>query len=665
MRNIYILLSTMLLAAGLFSCSKESPFSGTDNHLLALNLTVGEQEYKGVVTSDNKIHITVPLELDLNNAKVAYIISEQASILPMPEKVNDWNNDQVFNVISYNGDKRTYTVHILRQKETAQNDVVLATDADVKAFAEKGISRVNGNLIIGRETGGDSITGIDALTYLTKVDYNVVVNPTYKGQDLSGLRNVTEMGGLKVDGNKFLKKLTLKSLETVYEDMVVKSDLLTEINLPKLVEVRGRFDVQANGITSVELPELLKTKEFRVQGNKLSELNVKRLESIAGDFILDNLPSLSQVNLSKLQLVSGNFTFKSLGSLGTCSLPSLVTVGGNFSLQNCGNIAEFYLPMLAQTKSFNFSNNKKLTRVMVPEMKEVDGDFNLSGIPIKSLDQVSVKSVSGKVKLSDLTSLQSVKGFIENLSKAQSIELNYILAQEVLDLSHIPLEDISISNCSNLAGITLPNEVNSFALQGTYSYKLEQIPVINGLHKVKDFSITNMVKKEVSSYTLEDLETVENNLTVRIANADQIKFPALKQVGGTFSIPCVTNMYFDDHQGDVSVGSVVCPLLETAHSLSIDSPDLQSVDFPKLTTLDGLKIVSNYPVNNNSKLINLSGFKAIKSVREVETSNLKVFSDYSFLRTVVENGSLEKFSARGNYYNPTLSDLKAGKFIQP
>jgi len=149
-----------------FSCSNDSPFSGTDNRLLSLKLMVNEQEYKGVVTADNTIEITVPVETDLNNAKVEYTISEQASILPNPEKITDWNNEQVFNVISYSGEKRTYIVRVIRLKGEATNDVVLTTDEEVRAFAEKNISRIRGNLIIGKESGADSIKNIDALTLL-------------------------------------------------------------------------------------------------------------------------------------------------------------------------------------------------------------------------------------------------------------------------------------------------------------------------------------------------------------------------------------------------------------------------------------------------------------------------------------------------------------------
>lgn len=62
------------------------PFNGEDNRLLSFSLTTGGKEYKGGAVKNSEIIISLPVETDLNNAKVAYTLSENATILPEPEK---------------------------------------------------------------------------------------------------------------------------------------------------------------------------------------------------------------------------------------------------------------------------------------------------------------------------------------------------------------------------------------------------------------------------------------------------------------------------------------------------------------------------------------------------------------------------------------------------
>ena len=56
-------------------------------------------------------------------------------------------------VTSYNGKERTYHYSLSRTLIVGEGDVLLETAEDVEAFAARGISRIEGNLIIGKETG--------------------------------------------------------------------------------------------------------------------------------------------------------------------------------------------------------------------------------------------------------------------------------------------------------------------------------------------------------------------------------------------------------------------------------------------------------------------------------------------------------------------------------
>lgn len=664
MKKINYILSVIFLLAILFSCSYDSPFSGTDNRLLSLNLTVDGEAYKGVMAKGNVVNITVPLELDLNAAKVHYTISEEARILPDPVKVDDWNNDQVFNVIAYNGKKRTYIVRIIRQKVIANNDVLLATDEQVKEFAEKGISGVEGNLIIGRESGIDSVSNIDALTYLKKVNYKIIVNPTYKGKDLAGLRNVTEMGGLQIIDNRFVKNLTLKSLQVVYEDIVIKGDTIKTIYFPEVKEIKGSIDIRANAITGLNFRKLQKTGNLSLRGSRLSILKAPKMKMVRGDFVLDKLPALERVDLRKLERIDGAFTIMGLSRLGTLSLPELKSIGNSFLMKNSSGISEFYLMALEEAKMITIQNNTKLSRLVVPNLKKVNGDFVITACPLRKLNQVAVQTIGGKLSLVNLTNIQDITPFLKSIKNVQAINLTFLLLDGTLDLSDIVFQKLNIDNCSNLVEIVLPPKLTTFKLKGNAAFRYDKIPNIKGLKSVDDFSIENIVTKKALDYTLPDLETVGNNFIIKIANINVLHLAKLKAVKRTFNLPCVSSIYQHNHEGEVSLNTVICPLLESVKSIFIDSPDLESVDFPKLSTVQELRVVSYYPVNNNSKLKNLNGFKALTSLTSVETKNLKEFTDYSFLKTVVENGSLKKVQSQKNKYNPTLNDLKAGKYVQ-
>lgn len=663
MKNIYKTLSAILLAAMLFSCNNDSPFSGTDNRLLSLNLMVNGQEYAGVMTSENTVNITIPLELDLNNAKAVYTISEQAHILPDPAKITDWNNEQVFNVISYNGDKRTYIVRIIRKKEETGNTVLLATDADVKAFAEKGISRVGGNLIIGRETGTDSVSNIDALTYLTKVDYKIIVNPTYKGKDLSGLRNLAEVGGMQINENKFLKNVTLKSLQTVYEDFVILNDTISVIHLPELANIIGKVDIQANGITGLELPALQQVGSFYAKGSKLSILKVNKLKEVFGNFTLAHLPLLQRVDFSKLQHISGAFVGTNLNALGTFSLPILEKVEGNFTMENSSGITEFYLPVLEQIKAVRIYNNAKLARLIAPKLKLVDGDFMFYGCPVKNFDQVAVEIINGKLTLSQLSSLQNIDSFFKSLKKVTDIEMNFVLVDGPIDLSHIDFKNnLRVINCSNLEHLKLPEELNEIVIQGAWNFRQKAVTQLSGLKKAKKIHYQTLKLETPQDFILKDVKEVTEELWISIGNITSISIPDVEKV---------MDLQLNDG-GDKSLKTITMDkLMAITYRAILTSTVLQTFDAPKLKEISILISISTGTNEVNEAMQNLNGLQSLEHITQFSFTNLRAFSDYTFLKKSIEKGIMtealwqKNVELRNVYYTPTFQDLKEGRYVKP
>jgi signal recognition particle subunit SEC65 len=660
MRKVKQIILTLLLMFVVFSCSNDSPFSGTDNRLLSLKLMVNEQEYKGVVTADNTIEITVPVETDLNNAKVEYTISEQASILPNPEKITDWNNEQVFNVISYSGEKRTYIVRVIRLKGEATNDVVLTTDEEVRAFAEKNISRIRGNLIIGKESGADSIKNIDALTYLKKVDYRVIINPTYKGRDLSGLRNVTEVGELRINDNKFVQDLTLKSLQIVYEDLFIKTDTLREIHFPELVRINGNVRIEASRITGLDLPRLETVSGFSLKGDRLSMLRARKLENITGDLTFESLLSLARVDLPKLQQVTGNVTMKGLNTLGTLSLPVLKTVEGNFTLENSPAIVEFFIPSLERTRSFKISNNVKLSRMMVPKIEEADGDFMLSGCPFDNLNQVSVKVINGKLSLIRLTSLQDVKPFFKSLQKVADIDVNYLLMEGSLDISHLDFNGtLKIQNCSNLEHVKLPKELNEIAISGASNFSPPTITEISGLVKANKITYSTLRLETPRDFVIKELKEVANELSLNIGNVVNVSLPDL-EIAASIQIR-------DDNQGTLK--SITIDKLISTGRIILNSTSLETLKAPLLKEITNILNINGG--RGNSAMQDLNGLSSLESITSLTLYNLPSFKDYTFLKKSIDSGVMTEDRWNKNVklqnvaYTPTFQDLKDGQYVKP
>ena len=125
----------------------------------------------------------MPEGVSVQGAKAEVLCSELATITPDPSNITDWEGNQTLTVTSYNGKERTYHYSLSRTLIVGEGDVLLETAEDVEAFAARGISRIEGNLIIGKETGSvkeDSLLSFAALSGVKEVSGTVLINPDRK-----------------------------------------------------------------------------------------------------------------------------------------------------------------------------------------------------------------------------------------------------------------------------------------------------------------------------------------------------------------------------------------------------------------------------------------------------------------------------------------------------
>ena len=86
-----------------------------------------------------------------------------------------------------------------------------------------------------------------------KVDYNIIINPTYKGKELSGLRNVKEAGSIILQSDK-LQNGTFRHLKKVYGDIVIIGASLKEVAFPELISLDGQLKATKTGVKEISLP---------------------------------------------------------------------------------------------------------------------------------------------------------------------------------------------------------------------------------------------------------------------------------------------------------------------------------------------------------------------------------------------------------------------------
>lgn len=664
-KNIRVLL-LLIFAISITACKDQinTPFTGNDNRILELSLTDSKgQKYVATLTGENTFQFVIPANIDLSGAKVSYRISDQAEILPKPTDVENWNNDQAFQVRSYSGQRRTYLVQVIRERDELPNTVRLTTDDEVKAFVAKGVSHIEGDLIVGALTGKDSISNIDALTSLEKVDYDIIINPTYKGTDLSGLRNVREAGGIFIRSQK-LKNATFKHLNVVYGNVDITGDALKQISMPQVSHINGTLKVTKVAISEFSLPRLETLGVFNISFcDWVSTISLRSLKSISGNLNIEKLTKLGTLNAPKLEMVNGNMLFNTLPLFGVLSLNKLVSVGNiDFSLVN---ITELYLNELTECGKLSI-NATSLRTLIAPHLKVINGDFSLIGCGVSNLSQLGVEKISGKLSFTNLSNFQDMVSLSSQIKEVKEVSLIDINADGKWDFSSSGVQKLNIERCRNVQELILPKEMVSVDIKGDNMMQLKSMVKISGLQKVSEiFSINAYHLAQAQDVTIDLVKA--QTISVKCSNLNSLVLPNLEetaQIDYSY-ISAAHDGNKKEIQAKCALRKLVAPKLQTIDRLSFNVYDLEILDMPALKSIkDNLSITCYHPKNQNKVLANLSGLKSLEEVPKVVFANLTGFQDYTFLKKAVEKGTLTTLSVKNCLYAPTLDDLKAGKYTQ-
>ena len=671
MNNINIKTIIISLLAPLFmvTCNDDdSAFSGNDNHIASFQLKQGENTFYAAISQD-KLTVTVPANLSLQGATATIIISELASISPDPSSITDWDNEQTFTVTSYNGNKQTYIYNVAHNAVSKDGDVALLTQADVDAFAALELSELDGSLTIGAATGQDSIYSLKGLEKLKQVKYDLIINPTYAGSDLEGLENLELIGSLQIMRNKKLKNVTLPKLQAIMLGLTINEGGLETLQFPELLKVDNEISLMnLDSLLVMEFPKLKSvvnnvTLQAGWNINKLQKIHFPALEKIGGKLDITNWKEVTETAFPNLLNVR-ELNISSLNKLEKMEFPSLEKVGG---------------------KMYFAVTNENITAVDFSSLTAINGDFTLPDFPkITTSDWIkSLATVSGKLQIYD-SQVTSLKDILPALAEAEELIVSYAPNLSEVDLTRLKVGSLAFEGTSNPKKI-IANETCETKLSFRYAV-IEKVPDLSGIKHLGGLVISGC--NAITEVELNEIESVADDLIFEYCfGFKNLKMPALKEVGAKFFLNGNFATEFDfpllekvgvflyNAQGrqdalvpvDLSFPSLTRSEGYFNVLTSGNGSIVSNLSFPKLAYVGDYFQLSAFTNPENNYIKDLDTFSALTYIGgNVTIEGQRALTSFEGLKNtlekVLEGESL--WTVRNNAYNPTVDDLKAGKWKQ-
>jgi hypothetical protein len=686
------------------ACSDDNtpviPEDADDNFITSVIITVNDQSYTANI-AENTITMTVPYTVSLNNSQVKFEYTPSAAILPDPSTITDWDTERIFRVTSYNGDANEYTYKVVKDEIRYEGDVELKAAADVAAFVATDVTVIKGNLIIGSdEENADPLTDISALSLLKEVEGDIIIRDSYNGADLTGLDNITAIGGLQIGSvdafatNSTLYMVAMKSLKNVTGNILVRNNQVAYVQFDNLAAIEGNVVFSSSSLQSFEFPKLTTvTGDFDVQGTTDDE--------------------------------------KAGGEIVSLEIPELTTVGGKIGINNLEKLISMRFPKLKEAGSIDFASVPVLLETLsLPELSVVNGDINLTSNYVAS-DAFSSTGNNKLLGIDGLSNLTIVKGTLtiskfqelselpdfSKLTKLGGITLNRLLKYygKVLDLSNVDFEafgdiepTISIGGLTVISklitkedlshvniiletqantgnpGAAINPELNFKSVKNFSDNNTATDDPVYTFEKVHgNLSLTRSIRKGLSAPNLIGVNGYLHIKTVMMAS--NLDFPNLESVGGQFYVE--GNLNFATFKYDFSKLKTVCcannpqyvnettgaldirgtnkdftfPALERIGGTGLTLYVVKSFSCPVLRTIDGtLRAESSTSLTtfDMPQLTTLSGVKFI---------GLSKFTDFTMFGPFIQNAQIPEsnWSVTGCGYNPTYDQMKAGQYTKP
>jgi len=702
MKKTYIYYSFLILFA-LLSCKKEIDFENNDNYISTFSIVNQSEIYIGNIINDT-IYLNIPNDIDIKEFKACIETSPDVSISPDPTIVKDWEQQNSINITSESGIEHIYQIKINRRN---QKDIFLTTQEEVDKFASIDISTIEGNLIIGRSFGNDSITDLSALKNIKKITYNLTINPTYNGNSLSTLENLTSVGGLIItEGNNNLETVDVPNLIYIKSDLIInKCDNISSINIQKLKSIGNNLIItNSKNITSINAPSLtiVSNNIIITQCNRLNEIILSKLNRVYNDLKIEWCRTLENLEIQSIEHIGKSLSLDNL-NIDNISLQNLNTVSESVKIRQCGNLKELILPKFKSPNcNVEIEYNDLIKTIRIPEIEEINNLLIVNSKNLTKLEIPKISVVNGNLKLYSLNELPDISTFANLSYVGKEVSIEYLYK-----IKNIRIPELSTVGKSFTLDYCLNVEECCFSklsiINGNFRlYKLEKLKSLMGFQNIKEITgkCELMLLKNITNLSgLKSLEKIGKKLDIyKNNNIQDLNIPKLKTIGG-LTIMCADLL---TSTSSLNQNTIINGDIRIAHNpnmtyISIPkinttiNGDLQLDHLPKVIDLDMFssvnKISGNLNVSELSLIKNLKGFSSLtgkiknfylnscSEITEIKAfSSIKEFSSISiycneklsnyegFSSNALQN--IAQLNIDYNAYNPTLEELKQGKFTK-
>lgn len=677
----------LCLATAFSACSDDdSDFVGGDNSVVAFTLGLNGQQYKAYV-SDDEVVVSVPEGVSLNGAHAVVKLSENAVISPDPAGITAWDEEYSFTVKAYNGTTRSYTYRPVYTPVVSEGNVVLGTQAAVDAFAASGVSVVEGSLTIGVSGSEDTIRDLSGLAKLKEVTYTLSISSNYAGKDLSGLSKLEKVGRLSIGSNPAFTEVSLPALSRVGQGVSIESPYIEQVVLPELSFVGEDFTMSCDSLRMMNFASLesvgggltLKgVSGYRGENLKISKIEIPVLKTIGGQLHLENWSNVNQVSFPEL-VACGDFYMYTFPMLTQLEFPKLQRCEEKVLLLSCSELTEVSFPALEWMKNMEIRLCRKVSKLDLSSLKEVGEKLDLQDLAITDLSGLrSLEKVGGRFNLQGMPEVTSLDG-LAALKSVGEWQIYNLPAISEVNVKGLELGTLSLQGSTIIGTKVVGDRVFSgvLSLNDASNSQVQEMPVLEGIEVVGGFSLS---AQSMTTFEWPGIKEITGKIEFSSVNAaTRISMPDLEKVG-TLKFGYVNRVQSVEFPKLVSVEENVEWQVTSSAMTKVELPELASVggsftlqlgtnpvsvvSMPKLATIGGeLKLPGSNWSKNNS-LTSLDGFSALTSVGKVTIQYHTALVSFAGLKHVVDALEDSQWTVSGNGYNPTLADMKAGKYTK-
>lgn len=680
MNKIYYFILFCFTALCFTACNDDDPefsgIEGKDHFISDFALTVDGITYQATIAGD-MITVEIPYNVSLEGATVEYALCEGASINPNPSNIQDWGNEWKFVVTSKMQESKVYS-YTYRYTDIEQSgSVVLATQAEVDNFAQTGINKIDGNLTIGT-VDGEEITNLEGLANLKQISNTLILNPSYKGADLSGLDNLKQLGSFKlgsttsISKNTTLKTVNFPSLLDITGDFVINCSTVEKISIPKVgtigedmyVASDALLDLDANAVEYVGSSLIVRGSVKQKESAATEAIVFSALKQIGNELAIQYFPQLQGIYLPALERITGTASFSDMSSIGSIAMTELCSVGG-LTIKNCKEISTIELPGLTSCGEFSVDANK-VNKLNISALRDVFGDMTLSNLLIEELDLPQTN-------------------FNGNTLTLQCNRLNKIVGSETFNgsLFLLPkdcrLTEFTLEGISNIQG--------DFQCIDYFYVKEFVMPFIRVAGDMT-IALNSGSVNTAAEIEFPKLQEIGGTLTLGTnRNANNITFPLLKKILGSCSVTTYklkndiefTNLESIGTDGadaqikfEIEATNILCPKLKTingkfdiATSSFMFDMEVDKVSYPNVESIsENLSITCPYSDFGSNGILSID-FSGLKSAKGISISGQGDVTDFSSFKYLFENNVLtgeSQWSVKECGYNPTFQEMKDGKY---